>query len=119
MIGDSADRRGPRDESVFIVMPAVVVEVADKRELAGVTFPNQVLPKDVRDVNLLRSRFELVQVRIRIFLAHVEGGEIVLPTIVVVVPENADAEVRVVENETAKIANERLHADAHRYEIVI
>ena len=42
-----------------------------------------------------------------------------MPAVVVVVPENPDAEICVVENETAKIAHERLHADAHRNEIVI
>ena len=65
------------------------------------------------------ARIEFVQVRIGVLLAHIERGEIVLPAIVVVVPENPDAEVRVVEDEAAEIAHERLHPDAHRDEIVI
>src|SRR5207302_9205546 len=119
MIDDGADRRRPGDESVLVVMPAVVVEVANKRELTGVTFPNQILPENIGDIDLLLARIELVQVRISILLAHVERGQIVLPAVVVVVPENPDAEVGVVENETAKIAHERLYRDAHRDEVVI
>ena len=42
-----------------------------------------------------------------------------MPEIVVVVAENADAEIRVVENEAAEIAHERLNAEARGEEIVI
>src|SRR6266404_3058236 len=108
MIGHGADRRRPGDEPVFVVMPAVVVEVADERELPGVAFPNQVLPENIRDVDLLLARVEFVEIGIRVLLAHVERGEIVLPAIVVVVPENPDAEIRIVENESAKNTKEQL-----------
>src|SRR5205085_4925125 len=105
MIDHGADRRRPGDESVFVVVPAVVIEVPDKRELAGVTLPNQVLPENVRDVDLLLTRIKLVEIGISIFLAHIEGGEIVLPTVVVVVPKNPGAEIGIVKNEAAKIAH--------------
>src|SRR5207244_7452789 len=95
------------------------VEIADKRELTGITFPDQVLPENIRDVDLLFARIEFVEVGIGILLAHVERGEIVLLAVVVVIPKNADAEIRVVENEAAEIAHERLHTDAQRNEIVI
>ena len=42
-----------------------------------------------------------------------------MPAVVVVVAENAHPEIRVVENETAKIAHERLNAGAHGNEIVV
>ena len=53
------------------------------------------------------------------FSQHVEGGDVVLPAVVVVVAENARAEIGVVEDEPAKIAHEWLNADARRNEIVI
>ena len=93
-------------------MPAVVVEVGHETEFAGVTFPNQILPENVRDINLLVAPAELVQVGISVLLQHVEGGDVVLPAVVVVVAENARAQIGVVENETAEIAHERLNADA-------
>src|SRR5712691_11630387 len=111
MIDDGANRRRAGDESVLIVMSAVVVEVADKRELAGVTFPNQVLPKNVGDIDLLLARIELVQVRVSIFLAHVEGREVVLPAVVIVVTKNPETKIGVIENKSAEIAHERLHPD--------
>src|SRR5689334_23168309 len=105
MVRDRADRSRPGQKSILVVVPAVVVEIADEAELARVAFPNQVLPKNIRDVDLLIARIELVQVRIGVLLAHVEGGEIVLPAIVVVIAEKADAEIGVVKNKTAKVAD--------------
>src|SRR3984893_4503209 len=119
MIGDRADWRGPRDEAVFVVMPAIVVEVSQETEFAGVTFPNQILSENVRDINLLLAPVELVEVRVSVFLQHVERGNVVLPAVVVVVAKNANAQVRVVENETAKIAHERLNAGAQGNKIVV
>src|SRR2546421_5715077 len=119
MIDDGADRRWPGDESVLVVVPAVVVEVADEGELAGVTFPNQILPENIRDIDLLLARIELVQVGISILLAHIERGEIVLPAVIIVVPKNSDAEIGVVENKSAEVTHKRLHPDAHRNEVVI
>src|SRR4051812_1493060 len=101
MIRDGANRPRAGDESVFVVMPAVVIEVAEERELAGVTFPDQILPEHIRDVDLLFPRIEFIQVRIRVLLAHIERGEIVLPAIVVVIPEDPNAEIGVVKNESA------------------
>ncbi len=69
--------------------------------------------------NLLIAPVELIEVRVGILLEHVERGDVVLPEIVVVVAENADAEIGVVENESAEIANEWLNAVAGRNEIVI
>src|SRR2546421_7733540 len=100
-------------------MPAVVVEVGEKRELTGITFPNQILPENVRGINLLRTSREFVEVGIRVFLEHVEPGNVVLPAVIVVIAENPDAEIGVVENETAEIADERLNAGAQGNEIVV
>src|SRR5438105_5499716 len=100
-------------------MAAVVVEVGEKRELAGVTFPNQILPENVRGINLLRTSREFVEIRIGVFLKHVEPGDVVLPAVVVVIAENPDAEVRIVENETAEIAHERLNAGTKGNEIIV
>src|SRR5438552_421767 len=79
---------------------------------AGVAFPNQVLSKNIGDVNLLVPRVELIQIGKSIFLQHLEGGDVVLPAVVVVVPKNAHAQIGIVENKTAKIADEGLNAGA-------
>src|SRR3546814_1777656 len=47
-----------------------------------------------------------------------ESGEIILKAVVVAIAEQADAELAVVEQETAKIALERLDADADRMKVV-
>src|SRR4051794_5800794 len=104
MISDRADRRGACDESILVVMPAVIIEVGQKTELAGVTLPEQVLAKNVGHVNLLVAPFKLVEVGVGILLQHVERGDVVLPAIVVVVAEDSNAKVGVVENKSAEIA---------------
>src|SRR5205814_889762 len=119
MIDHGAEQVRSSKKTIFVVMPAVIVEVADKRQLAGITFPNQVLAENIRDVDLLFAWIEFVEIGISILLPHIERGQIVLPAIVVVVPENPDAEIRVVENESAEVAHERLHPDAHGNKIVI
>src|SRR5205085_7635558 len=53
MIGHGADRRRPGDKSVLVVMATIVIEVADEGEFAGVAFPDQVLPENVCDIDLL------------------------------------------------------------------
>ena len=100
-------------------MPVGFVEVRVETELRGVALGEKILAKNIRDQDGLIARIEFVQVRIGVLLEHVEGGEIVLPAVVVVVAENAHAEIGVVENETAKIAHERLNAEARRNEIVV
>src|SRR3981081_4425350 len=119
MIGHGANRRRPGDESVLVVVAAVVVEVADEDELAGVPFPDQILPENIGHVDLLMAAAELVQVGISVLLQHVERGDVPLPAVVVVIAENADAEIGVVENKTSEIAHEWLNADARRNEIVV
>src|ERR1700751_956160 len=98
MVGHGPDGCGPGEESVLVVVATVVVEVAEERKLTRITLPDQVLTENVCDVDLLRARLEFIQVRVGVLLAHVERGEVVLPAVVVVVAENADAEVRVVED---------------------
>ena len=119
VIGNRANRRGPRNKAVFVVVPAGVIEIGQESQLAGITFPNQILPENVGDQNLLITPAKLIEVRVSVLLEHVEGGDIVLPAVVVVVAENADPQVGVVENEAAEIAHERLDAGAHRNKIVI
>src|SRR5207244_10174168 len=97
MIGHRADGRRTRNETVLIIVPAVIVEIGDKVQLTGITFPKQVLSKNIRDVDLLAAFIELVQIGIGIFLQHVESSDVVLPTIVVVVAENSDPKIGIVE----------------------
>src|SRR5215469_11901795 len=119
VIGNRADWRGPRNETILVVVPTNVVEIGQESELAGVAFPNQILPENIGDQNLLITPAELIEVGVCVLLKHVESGDVILPTIVVVIAEDADAQIGVVENEASKIAYERLNANAHRNEIVI
>src|SRR6266571_5235437 len=119
MIGDRTNRRRPGNKAIFVIMPAGVVEVGQEAQFAGVTFPNQILPENVGHVNLLLAPAKLIQVGVGVLLEHVEGGDVVLPAIAVVIAEDADAKISIVEDETAKIAHERLDAGAQRNEIVV
>src|SRR5258705_8594664 len=119
MVGDCADRRGPRNETILVVMSAGVVEISQESKFPSVTFPNQILSESVGYVNLLFAPTELIQVGVGVLLEHIEGSDVVLPAVIVVIAKDADAEVSIVENEAAEIAHERLNAGAQRNEIVI
>src|SRR5437660_12406219 len=119
MVGNCADRRGPRNEAVFVVMPTAVIEVRQETELASVTFPNQILPEHIGQVDLLPTPAELIQVGVGVLLEHVEARDVVLPQVVVVIPENPNAKIGIVEDKPAEIAHERLDTGAQRNEIVI
>src|SRR3546814_5128840 len=56
--------------------------------------------------------------RVGVLLQPPEGREIILEAVVVAIAEQADAELAVVEQETAKIALERLDAEPDRIEII-
>src|ERR1051326_3741850 len=90
-----------------------------KAALDRVTLANEILPKDVGDVNVLMARVEAVQAAVRVFLEHREVRGVELHPVVVGAAENACAEVVVGKNEAAKVGNKRLNAGAHGDEIVI
>ena len=62
---------------------------------------------------------EFIQVGVGVLLEHAKGGNVVLPPVVVVIAENANAEVCVIKNEAPEIAYEWLNTDAGGNEIVI
>jgi len=119
MILHFPDRFWPNDETVLIVMAIRAIKIGVKTEFRSVALGEKILPKNIRDQNLLIARIEPIQVRVSILLAHVEGDEVVLPAVVVVVAEDARAEVGVIENEAAKIAHERLNTEARGDEVII
>ena len=60
MIGDRANRRGPRDKAIFVIVPAGVVEICQEAQFAGVPFPNQILPENIGQVDLLLAPAKLI-----------------------------------------------------------
>src|ERR1044071_9890499 len=100
-------------------MRAAIIDVRMKARLRGVAVPDRVLPIDVHDGDALIARIKTVQLRVSVLLAHVEGGSVVLPLVVVPVAEDSSARLRVIEDEPAKIAVEGLIAEARRNEVVI
>ena len=119
MVGNGTNRRGARYEAIFVVVTASTVEIGQERELPSVALPDQVLPENIGQVDLLVTPIELIQVGVSILFQHVEGRDVILPAVVVVVAENPGAKVCVIKNEAAEIAYEWLNADPGGNEIVI
>src|SRR5262245_66206251 len=67
-------------------------------------------PSDILEI-------DLVQLAIGVFLQHVEIDRVVLIPVRLEIADHSPAEVRVAENEAAKIAGEFLDAHAHRCRI--
>src|SRR6185312_15088952 len=110
-----AERFGASQVAILIVMRAAVIEVRVKTQLRRVAVPEEVLPIDVCDKNILAAPPELIQLGVRVLLVHVEHDHVVLPAIVVVIAKQTRGEIHVVENKSAKIAVERLVAESARY----
>src|SRR3546814_6326043 len=64
------------------------------------------------------GRGDVVEPAVGVLFQPPESGEIILTAVVGAIAEQADAELAVVEQETAKIALERLDADADRMKVV-
>src|SRR3546814_3310644 len=71
-----------------------------------------------QDEIVARGLGDVVEPAVGVLFQPPESGEIILKAVVVAIAEQADAELAVVEQETAKIALERLDADADRMKVV-
>src|SRR5262245_7097203 len=99
MVPHIPDRRRPGNEAVLVIMATGAVKVGVETQLRRVTFGEEILAKNIRNQDLLIARVKLVEIRVGIFLQHLERRQIVLPAIVIVVSKNSLAEVGVVEDE--------------------
>ena len=113
------DGRRPDDAAVRVVVRAAVIEVRVEAPLRRVALPQEILAIEIRDHDFLLAVVEGVQLRVRVLLAHVEAGHVVLETIVYCIAEDPRAEIDVVENESAKVGVERLKPAAKGEEVVV
>src|ERR1041385_9389166 len=90
-----------------------------KTSLDRVALANEILAKDVCDVNVLVTSVEAIQAAVRVFLEHREIHRVELVTIVVKRAEHSRAEVVVGKNEAAEVRDKWLNARAHGNEVVV
>ena len=118
-MADVPNRRRSHQKSVAIKFDAAAIVVVMKTSLDRVALANEVLAKDVGDVNVLMARVEAIQTAIRVLLEHREIRGIELLSIVIESAKHARAEIVVGKNKPAEVGNKRLNAGAHRNEIVV
>ncbi len=116
---DVANQRRSHQKTVAIKFNAASIVVVMKTSLDRVALANEVLPKDICDVNVLMARVEAIQTAVRVLLEHREVRGVELITVVVERAKHARAEIVVGKNETAKVGNKRLNTGAHGNEIVV
>src|SRR5689334_6147046 len=88
-----ADRRRPDQKIVAIEFHAAAIVVEMKAPLNRVALANEILTKDVCDVDVLVTRVEAVEAAISVLLEHREIRRVELHAIVVGAAENARAEI--------------------------
>ena len=118
-VAEAAQRCRAHERIVLVVVPLAVVEVEMHGRLRGVAFHQEILLVEAGDDDLLVAGVEHVQAAVSVLLAEVEIGEVVLPLVVVPVPKEPRAKVRIVENEPAEIRNKWLDAEARSPEVVV
>src|SRR5216684_2954208 len=94
-----ADQRGTNEETVAIKLAAGPVVVVKRTGLNCVALLNEILPKNVCDVNVLPAAVEPIQAAVRVFFELSEVSNVVLITIVAETAEDACAKIVVRENE--------------------
>ena len=114
-----ADQRWPDQKAVAIEFNRAPIVVVVKTSLDRVALADEILAKDVGDVNILMTSVEPVQAAICVLLEHREVRGVELHAIVVQRAKHARAEIVVGKDESAKIGNERLNSGAYRNEIVV
>src|SRR2546423_12437383 len=80
---DITNQRGPHQETVAIEFDATSIVVVMKTSLNGVAFANEVLPKNVRDVNVLMTSVETIETAVGVLLEHREVSSVELIAVVV------------------------------------
>src|SRR4051794_2065361 len=84
-----ANRRGPHEETIAIELNAASIVVVMKAALDRVALADEILAKEVCDVNVLMARVETIEAAVRVFLEHGEVCTVELVTIVVKRAEDA------------------------------
>ena len=117
---EDADRRGTHQDAVAVVLEARPVAHVVDAELLRVAVDEEVLPdRGWRWPPADRGARSRVEAGVGVLLQPVEDGQVVLVAIGRVVAEEADAEVRVGEDEAAEVAVERLRPGADGDEVVV
>src|ERR1043166_3194174 len=102
------NQRRPHEETVAIVFDTRAVVVVMQAALDRVALANEVLTKEICDVDVLMPGVKPVQAAVGIFLEHREEGAVVLVEIVVQRSKEARAQIIVGKNKAPKIGNKRL-----------
>src|SRR2546421_3828552 len=97
------DQRWTDQESVPIIMDAAPVIVIESARLDRVTLANEVLAKNIRNVNILMARVEAIQAAIRILLQHREVNSIKLDSIIISGAKHPKPEIVIGKNEAPKV----------------
>src|SRR3546814_583608 len=117
-----AEQRGAHRKAVVVDLDIIffAVDVPRRADLAGQSDEGEILAIEVggQDEIVARGLGDVVEPAVGVLFQPPESGEIILKAVVVAIAEQADAELAVVEQETAKIALERLDADADRMKVV-
>ena len=77
-----ADERGAHQKTVAVVLDAAAVVVEMKARLQGVALGDEILSKDVCDIDILRSLVKTIQPAVSIFFELMKVCEVELITVV-------------------------------------
>src|SRR5207253_4150505 len=100
-------------------LAALAVDVPGDARLSGQADERKILAEDVgvQDPVVARRLQDVVEPRIGVLLKPPDRRQIILEAVVVAIAEQADAELLVLEEETAEIEVERLDTDADGIEV--
>src|SRR5262249_36315284 len=108
-----ADQRRAYQESVAIKFDAASIIIEMKAALDCVTLGEEILPKNICNVNVLVPSVEAIETTVRVLLKHGEVSSVVLHAIVIKRAEYASTKIVVGEDEPTEISHEWLNSRSH------
>src|SRR6185503_9132224 len=110
---DIADQGRPHQKSVAIKFDAAPIIIEMKAALDGVTLAEEILPKNICNVNILMPSIEAIKAAVCVLLKHGEVRRVVLQAIVIKRAKHPSPEIIVGEDEATEVRHERLYSRAH------
>src|SRR5882672_11674102 len=88
-----ANQRGSDEKTIAVEFAAAPIVVIEPAGLNRVTLPDKILPKNIRDVDILMPPIEAIQTTVCIFLKLCKIRRIVLITIIIKRAEDSSAQI--------------------------
>src|SRR4030095_6442556 len=114
-----SDQSRPHQKTISIELNAASVIIEMEAALNRVTLGQEILPKNICDVNVLMASVEAIETAIGVLFEHRKVSGVVLEAIIIKRAKNTRTQVVVGKDKAAKVRHERLNPRPQRNEVIV